>query len=405
MKKNKDNSQIQDLSTAWVAPGFEAVQAEFEQILQEPHELGSAVSVYWHGKPIVDLWGGFTTPKRRALWSQRSVASLFSVTKSLTALCLLHLIDQGKAQLDDKVITYWPEFDRGDVEKRHVTLRHLLTHQSGLPVIKGGRPGDVFYWDRMVTALEDAPLLWPSGTRLAYHAITFGHLVGEVIHRISGVMPSVYFANHFAEPLGLNLSVKLMPAQPADLTLASGNSWKMRILRTVLSYYIKPSASWHSYYYRPISSAYHPNSQIWQNSEIPAITGFGTAHGLARLYAMLAEGGCLDGHRIFSKEMADLIAQEQCPIKMDEGFKKEMKMGLGVYFQHDKDLSLGPNPHNFGHTGMGGATAFVDPDQKIGFGYLCNHLYQPTAESSSMIGERAIRLIAKLYECLAQQKR
>lgn len=397
-------TDAQSSKKPWVASGFEAVQAEFEQILQDPEELGSALSVYWHGKPIVNLWGGFVSPKRQGLWQQQSVASLFSVTKSLTALCLLHLIDQGKAELDDKVVTYWPEFDRGDPEKRHVTLRHIFTHQSGLPIVKSVRPGDVFDWARMVKALEDEPLLWSPGEKLAYHAITFGHLVGEIIRRISGVMPSVYFADKFAQPLGLNLSIRLLPAQKADLTLASGNSWKLQLMRTMLAYTARPSKSWKTLYYRPITCDYHPNSPKWQNSEVPAITGFGTAYSLAHLYAMLAEGGCLNGHRIFSENMMALMRQDQCAAKMDQGLQQELKMGLGFYFNHGHDFNMGPNPNSFGHTGMGGVTAFADPDQKIGFGYLCNHLYQPTPESRSMIGDRAIRLADKLYECVAQQK-
>lgn len=387
---------------SWVAPGFEPVERAFLQLQQRPEELGSALCVYRDGRAVVDLWAGHDSPRRCRPWRRDTVVSLFSAGKVLTALCLLHLVDRGRARLDDPVAAHWPSFARADREaKERVTLDHLLHHSAGLPTARTNRPGDVYHWARMVSALERAPLLWPAGRVTAYHAVTFGHLVGEVVRRISGQMPSEYFAEHFAGPLGLDLSSRLLSTQRDRLATCDGYGWKTRLRCAVMTRAVPRFGGWHAQYFRPCSNDYHPSSPRWQNCEAPAITGFGTAEGLARLYAMLAGGGTLEGRRVLSAELSEKIAKERPAPVRDLGIRHDVRVGLGLYFNLAPMADLGPNPNSFGHVGMGGVTSFADPDHRIGFGYLCNHLYQPTAKSSSIIGERATRLASVLYDCLA----
>ncbi|MEM8812823.1 MAG: serine hydrolase domain-containing protein [Pseudomonadota bacterium] len=390
----------------WVASGFEPVETAFRHLQDREEELGSAVCVYLDGQPVVDLWAGYALPSRNVSWRRDTVVSVFSASKALTALCLLHLVDRNRAGLDDAVVEHWPEFARTEPEaKNRVTLRHILTHSAGLPVIRNNRVGDVYNWPRMIAALENARLVWEAGSRTAYHAVTFGHLAGEVIRRISGQMPSRYFAEHFSGPLGLDLSLKLLPDQADRLALCDGDSWKNRFTRASLTYVAPWFSGWQAQYFRPCGADYHPNSRRWQSAEAPAITGFGTAEGLARFYAMLAGGGVLDGVRVLSEDMVRRVTRERPEPVKDHGIGHDVRVGLGLYYNLGPMADLGPNPNSVGHVGMGGVTSFADPDARIGFGYVCNHLYQPTAKSTTLIGDRAARLVDVLYDCLRDRTR
>lgn len=388
----------------WVAPGFEAVRDMFLHLREADGELGSALCVYLRGVPVVDLWGGYATPDRDRPWLKDTMVSIFSAGKAMTALCLLHLVDQGKAALEDAVVDYWPEFATADRDaKSRVRLRHLLNHSAGLPVARTNRPGDVYDWRRMVSALERASLLWPAGSRTAYHAVTFGHLVGEVVRRISGQMPSEYFAAYVAAPLDLDCSLRMMPGNAHRTAICDGYGWKVRLRCGLFSHLMPYLGGWRAQYFRPCGSDYHPSSPRWQAAEAPAVSGFGTAAALARLYAMLAGDGELEGRRILSAEMVREIAGERPEPINELGTGTRARIGLGVFFNLGPVADLGPNPNSFGHCGMGGTTSFADPDHGIGFGYVCNHLFQPDGKSGSIIGDRAARLAAAFYQCLERR--
>lgn len=386
------------------SPKYEAklapLREAFASILNQDEELGGAVTVYLNGAQIADLWGGYCDVNRQQNWQRDTMVSTFSACKAMTALCLLHLIDQGKAQLDDPVVHHWPEFGRGGVNKSHVSLRHLLTHSAGLPTTRLNRPRDAFHWDRMILALERAPLLWEPGEKTAYHAVTFGHLVGEVVRRLSGQMPSAYFASHFAEPLGLDYTLRFQPENSDRTAHCDGHNFKSKLSCGLMTYILPRMGGWKMQYFRPCCANYHPNADIWRGSEVPAISGFGTARSLARVYAMIANDGELDGTRILSASIVDQMKSERPKVLRELGMDKDARIGLGMFYNLEPMADFGPNPNSFGHTGMGGTTSFCDPDLGLSFAYVCNHLYQPSAKSSSIIGTRARQLIDATYACL-----
>ena len=390
-----------NMEKPWVADGFEPVWDLFHQMHESGEELGSALNIYLSGQPVADLWGGNANPQKTRPWNRDTMVSIFSISKALTAFCLHHLIDEGKAKLDDLVIAHWPEFASADkANKSKVSIRHILDHSAGLPVAKTNRPGDVFNWARMIRALEHAKLLWPAGTRTAYHAVTFGHLAGEIIRRISGEMPSEYFARNFAGPLGLDLTLRMLAENESRTAVCDGYDWKCKLRCGLFSHLLPWFGGWHAQYFRPCGSDYHPNGRRWRTSEAPAISGFGTAEGLSRLFAMLSAGGVLDGKRVLSEETVRRFLDNAPAFTQDFGTKNKVRVAYGFFYNLPPVAPLGPNPNSLGHAGMGGATAFADPERKIGFGYVCNHLYQPRAKDTSILGDRAVRLAECLYTCI-----
>jgi CubicO group peptidase (beta-lactamase class C family) len=111
----------------------------------------------------------------------------------------------GKLDIDSPVATYWPEFAQGG--KGEIPVRYLLSHQAGLPAPRNFLPPGMGYvWEPLRDALAEAEPWWEPGTRHGYHAVTFGHLVGEVIRRISGMTVGEYFRKEIAEPLDVDFA-------------------------------------------------------------------------------------------------------------------------------------------------------------------------------------------------------
>ena len=176
--------------SGFVDPDFTVVADTLRRVVHGrrgggPTAGGGAVAVYWRGELVVDAWTG----TRNALgdpWERDTVAMSFSTTKGVIATVLHRLADRGLLDYDDPVAVHWPEFAQAG--KSGVTIRHLLSHTAAMHRSRGlaDRPEQILDWDHMVTALAAARPAWEPGTRPAYHALTFGWLVGEVIRRVGG---------------------------------------------------------------------------------------------------------------------------------------------------------------------------------------------------------------------------
>src|SRR5690606_9619221 len=135
------------------APGFETVRAAFAANLASGQEAGAAVSVYWHGRQVVDLWGGMADPDAGRPWERDTLQVVYSTTKAITATCALLLAQRGELDLDAPVARYWPEFAAAGKER--IPVRWLLTHQAGLPAVD--RPisrDEAIAWDPVVPVLR-----------------------------------------------------------------------------------------------------------------------------------------------------------------------------------------------------------------------------------------------------------
>ena len=186
----------------FVASGWERVRDAFERNFETAHELGAAVAVYRHGECVVDLWGGVADARSNAAWERDTVVPVFSTTKGAAATCAHMLVERGQLDLDAPVATYWPEFAAAG--KEQVPVRWLLTHQVGLPYADTDLTfDDLRAGEPVVRALEQQAPIWEPGTHVGYHAVTFGHLVGELVRRITGKTLGTFFAEEVVQPLGL----------------------------------------------------------------------------------------------------------------------------------------------------------------------------------------------------------
>lgn len=185
-------------------PRFSRVREVFERQLADGSELGAAFAVHLDGELVVDLWGGVADRHTGRPWEHDTPAFAYSCTKAITATVLLQLAERGLVDVQGAVADVWPEFAaRG---KGAITVEHLLTHQSGLPVVEEPVPVEEFGDLAAIAArLAGQAPLWEPGSAHGYHALSYGFLVGEVIRRVTGKSVGELVSAEIAEPLGLEL--------------------------------------------------------------------------------------------------------------------------------------------------------------------------------------------------------
>ncbi|GKT33790.1 serine hydrolase, partial [Aduncisulcus paluster] len=143
-----------------------------------------------------------------APWSSDTIVPVYSCTKGATALCAHVLADRGQLDFDAPVAAYWPEFAQNG--KADIPVRMLLNHQAGLAAIRETLPDKGYAdWNLITELLAAQAPLWEPGTRSGYHALTIGHLVGEVVRRITGRTLGQFFREAVAEPLGADIWIGL----------------------------------------------------------------------------------------------------------------------------------------------------------------------------------------------------
>jgi CubicO group peptidase (beta-lactamase class C family) len=249
----------------------------------------------------------------------------------------------------------------------------------------------------MVEALAEQEPWWTPGEKHGYHALTFGHLVGEVVRRVSGRSLGTFFREEVAVPLDADFLIGFGPEHddrcaemiPPPQT-AAGAQDPMAAARQ------DPDSMLGKVFSNPDPGPGGVNTRAWRGAEIPAGGGHGDARGLARIYGALARGGEIDGVRILSPESLERATTEQS-FGLDEVLKPlQTRFGLGFMLTQPM-IPFGPNPNSFGHPGAGGSIAFADPDEGIGFGYVMNQMSM--GMGGGMFG---FALIHQLYESLAR---
>jgi CubicO group peptidase (beta-lactamase class C family) len=382
-------------------PGYESVRDVFAQRVDELGSGGGAFCAYVGGVPVVDLWAGSARPD--VGWAEDTLAVLMSSTKGMTALVAQMLEAKGQLDIEAPVASYWPEFAQNG--KEHVTVRHVLTHTAGLV----GLPGHAEFitwdgdgwgsYDEIARRLESSTPAWEPGTGIGYHAITYGWLMGEIVFRITGRRVGVLFKEWIADPLGLDARIGTPASEHDRIAWVIDEDYSkipaemQPLLETYMAMLRDPSTlagqafmgtSDHSLLEKVETFARSP--RVWQ-IELPAGNGTSTARSLAKMYAVLANGGEIDGVRLVPEESVRRWGAEQfrgwqqlAPIEMCQalGYHNNLAAQGGP-------APFGPNPLAFGHGGMGGQIGCCDPDTGVAIGFVRNHLSSVSTLSADLI--------------------
>jgi CubicO group peptidase (beta-lactamase class C family) len=178
------------------------VQEAIDRLVESGAERGLQVAVYRHGEPVVDAVAGDADHETGHPVTSDTPFYAYSTGKGATATVAHVLVERGLFDYDTPIVELWPEFCAHG--KEAATVRHALTHTVGVPGIPADTtPEDLCDWDKMCAVIADAEPWWEPGTKTAYHAYTFGYIVGEIVRRATGKPISQVLREEVAGPLGI----------------------------------------------------------------------------------------------------------------------------------------------------------------------------------------------------------
>src|SRR5216684_4570507 len=308
---------------------FEALRSALARNLDSGEELGASLVLDIDGDVVVDIWGGFRDQARTIPWDEHTITNVWSTTKTVTSLAALMLVDRGELDVDAPVAKYWPEF--GAAGKQDVLVRHLMSHASGVSGLD--QPAvveDLYDWEKSTSRMAAQAPWWEPGTASGYHALNYGHLVGEVVRRISGKTLKQFVAEEIAGPLGADFQIGAAesdwdriapvvppPPLPFDLEAIGMDSPAVKTFTG------------------PIPAAEDANTPGWRRADMGACNGHGNARSVARVMSVVARGGEVDGVRLLGPDTIDLIFREQLNgIDLVLGVPLRFGVGFGLP-QHD----------------------------------------------------------------------
>jgi CubicO group peptidase (beta-lactamase class C family) len=345
-------------------PSFSAVRETFWENFLRRNEVGAAVCVYQDGRKVVDLWGGYKDLQRTIPWQPDTIVIMNSVAKSMCALCVHILIDRGEVEFDAPVARYWPEFAAAG--KQGVLVQHVLSHTDGVIYCDHAPPGSWFDWEVHIRALERQEPAWKPGTDGAYNSINIGYILGEIVRRVTGVSIGTFLRREVGEPLGADYNIGLRPdeiARVSDMHRNPANAF-FKIADD-------PSTPLGRAFRSAPTFGYFQNCREIREREVASFGGHGSARGMARIYAMLAGDGEIDGVRLLSpaavERLSRLVWEHDCIMT-----QRRIRMGYGFMHNEPNTVPMGANMAAFGHTGTGGAFAWCDRDRNMAFAYCTN---------------------------------
>ncbi len=329
---------------------------ELQTQLDAGLHTSASLTVYSHGKKLIDTVSGspvniYGDPIQHDL--ELPLYRAFSCGKALVAATIWRLIDAGIVEIDEPIAQCWPEFaQRG---KTTVTLRHALTHTSGLPF----EPAPIEWpdWGRVTDIIAGLPLESEPGKIIQYHALTFGWIVGEIASRASGLSFDEVFEREVKTPL--RLEDTFFSIHPDDRST----------LRRVTN--IRSSSDY--------SVPNMPENMDWllkHEISAPGGTCVTSSSDLARLYATVSNDGVTtDGDRWISSEAASNVYRIH-KHGYDIEDMTEKLVGQGVWLSvGDLDRAAAPiESKTFGHGGMATSIAWGDPEHSIGIAFLTDKM-------------------------------
>jgi CubicO group peptidase (beta-lactamase class C family) len=380
---------------------FERVKEVFARHFSTSEDIGGSFAVFKDGKPVVDIWAGFADAAKTRPWEKDTIVCVFSTTKIMATICIHVLADRGLIDYDAPVAKYWPEFAQSG--KEHVLVRQVLSHSSGVATYpEQVIIDDLADWGKMVGLVEKQAPLWEPGKKIGYHMTSYSFLTGELVKRVSGKSIGTFFREEIARPLGADFHIgtseadfsrlaEMIPPKRCAMFALVNSDFLFRLLG------------------KPIALAIARNPKIpidrlptlhreprWQKAEIPSSNGNGNARSMAKIGAMVACGGELDGTRLLTPETIKKAATSQ--FKGKGYLLANGSMGLGWAINIER-MANGTIPLAIGWGGLGGSFCAIDLDNRISCGYAMNKM-----NLSLLPDRRKGRLVNAIYESLRDMK-
>lgn len=363
---------------------FEPVREVFARHFDAGLELGARFSLAVEGEIVLDLMGGFADRAATRPFTDDTLSPVYSTTKAMAALMVATLVDEGVVDYAAQLASLWPEF--ANAGKGGITIAEALSHQAGLPgFAEPMDPRDWFNFGLIDDKLAAMAPMWPPGTASGYHPVTFGYLADEIFRRATGRELGAAFRDDIASPFGLDAWIGLPDSEHARCAETRKPS-----AMPDLGLLTEPRRV---AFRTPWASPGGVSLAEWRRASIPSVTGHATAPALARLMAILACDGRLDGRQVISPATVAAASGERI---RGPDLVLPFDLSWGAGFLRNEGLSIyGPGEMSFGHSGWGGSCVFADPERRLSGAYVMNR------QSAYLIGDpRPVALIEAAYGCL-----
>lgn len=360
-------AEVAPRSVGVKAEGVAAIWRSVEQLYRSGIHPAIQLCVRRHGEVLIDRAIGHAAGNgpddpphgRKIPVTTDTPFSIYSASKAVTAM-VIHLLDQRRLlHLNDPVCEYIPEF--GCQGKETITIQHVLTHRAGVPNL----PAEAM---RLETLEDDEEILrimcsatpaWRPGRRLAYHAISGGFILGEIVKRVTGKNIRAVLKQEILQPLGfrwMNYGVAARDVPKVALAYLTGPPL-LPPLSTLLERALGLPME------RVVALSNDPR---FLTAVVPAGNVVSTANELSRFYQLLLDGGTLDGVHIFEPRTIRRAISEHSYLEFDLTLVLPLRYGMG-FMLGGKYLSLyGPDtPNAFGHLGFTNIISWADPDRQV----------------------------------------
>lgn len=285
--------------------------------------------------------------------------NIFSASKAITAMVIHKLDEERVLHVDDRVCEYIPDFRRHG--KSRITIRHVLAHRSGIPNL----PPEAVDLDllahpeRVCEILCEARVQTRPGRVLAYHAITGGFVLAEVVRRATGRNIREVLREKISDPLGLRwLSYGVAPAD-VDRVAQNASTGPP----------VPPPLSW--LLARALGASLEEvvelsNDPRFLTGIIPAANVMTNAVELTAFYQCLLDEGEYAGVRVFEPRTVRHATAEESFWELDLTLGMPARYGLGFMLGGKRFSLFGTdNPHAFGHLGFTNTFSWADPERQI----------------------------------------
>jgi CubicO group peptidase (beta-lactamase class C family) len=350
------------------------VQEAIDRLVESGAERGLQVAVYRRGEQLVDAVAGIPATGRRV--TPDTPFFSYSIGKGVAATVVHVLAGRGVLRYDMPVASLWPEF--GAHGKGATTLRHVLSQSAGVPGLPPGLTmEDLCDWEKMCALIAGSEPWWEPGTKIGYHAVTFGYLVGEIVRRATGKPISQVLLEEVSGPLGV--------ADELFFAIPAAEQGRLARLEDApapegMAFEMPPDSPMLKLGPMECTTAAFGNHAGVRSSNIPA-GGTVTARAVARMYAALL--GEVDGVRLISPERLREVSAV-AKSGPDQVFGFPTAWGLG-YSIGQSLANAHETQHVFGVGGVGGSIANADTATGTSFALTKNRL-APDFDTADQIG-------------------
>ncbi|CAG8467373.1 10714_t:CDS:2 [Cetraspora pellucida] len=383
------NTKVQ----GYVAPEFIDVEKTFIKNFENGYEVGANVAAYYNGKLVVDLHGGYADLETMREYDNNTLQFVFSSTKVMSSIVIAYLVDRGILDYNEKISTYWPEFAQGN--KENVTLLDLVNHRAGVNYLDNMSDSDFEDLDKLAKVLAAQPHSFDGVPNRAYHAVTRGWYLNEVVRRVDPKHRTIgkIVSEEILTQYDLEFYISLPPSHISRVAkFYKPKSWNIKrvfnMLEALWNKKMSTSDVWELITDKRKMSKIFAIPGISDladaiklesiTKEHPSVNGITNAKSIAKMGAMIVNNGQplnTDSSKPFlSKSTVDFISTK-LPVAFDHVILANFTPAAGgfAYFRlpEIEDVEF------LGWGGYGGSLFLWNRELGISFGYVMNGLWAP----------------------------